>query len=705
MRTVTTNFRDAILNGENQVALVDFGDWTTSVTTAWWFDETDIAMDGGIRLGDNFCTDENLTLGTACNSIEISVLNQYTLPTFSEFQVFIGAATSSYTASTTKDAYANVDGDIVEVRTASASPYLYLNNTATTVQPSAGCKALEILRTSTDNQYIVLAIKEDNTAEAFTLDTSAHTLVAYSGTYSTPTFFQEKWASWDGIAVVRGIAYYTNYYTKFRNRDGNVTGERYELCSLGYFIPSTTHITNEEVITIQGYDRMVLFDKDASTFLANRNPYHTLKELFDDLCSAVGVTGDYTYSLSGNRTFVPTIEGGSSYSLRQVLSAVAEALGCVAKFNNKGVLYLYWFYTNNIDIDYNFQRTVYNYSVSVIDKVQIGSVSYGSGDNVYYNDTNFLGLGATQVQNLYTRLNGFAAYSPCNASIFGTPSIEAGDIVVVKNDSLDAGVTVPIFVNNYAWNGSGSATIESTGDETRPIDSDLERRVAESVTSDDLKEGKVNEIFADTIAGRQVDADIIHTDRVNTEFIQLDNAQDTVVIGIGRSASNPVQTPSKFTITQGAIEKVTVGATSANGGYINLQDSNAQENIQMKGQTGEIICVPQNFKSKLSIANSSGVSSASILGAYYSAGLCWLRVSLVNSASVGSGGEYSAQITFPNDDAYEPLVGTNSGSYFGARFIHGTLSTGGLVTYRNCGTDSMTANHTVNMTFVYPCWR
>ena len=518
MRTVTTNFRDAIVNGEDQVALVDFGDWTTSVTSAWWFDETDIAMDGGIRLGDNFCTDENLTLGTACNSIEISVLNQYTLPTFSEFQVFIGAATSSYTASTTKDAYANVDGDIVEVRTASASPYLYLNNTATTAQPSAGCKALEILRTSTDNQYIVLTIKEDNTAEAFTLDTSAHTLVAYSGTYSTPTFFQEKWASWDGVAVVRGIAYYTNYYTKFRNRDGNVTGERYELCSLGYFIPSTTHITNEEVITIQGYDRMTLFDKDASVFLANRNPYHNLQELFGDLCGYVGVTGDYTYALSGNKTFVPTIEGGSSYSLRQVLGAIAEALGCIAKFNNKGELKLYWFYTNNTDdIDYNFQRTVYNYSVSVIDKVQIGSEFYGSGDNVYYNDTNFLGLGATQVQNLYTRLNGFAAYSPCNASIFGTPSIEAGDIVVVKNDSLDVGVTVPIFVNNYAWNGSGSATIESTGDETRPIDSDLERQLAETVTGDDLAtSGKVE------ISGDNITAGIIASHDGSTYF-DLDN--------------------------------------------------------------------------------------------------------------------------------------------------------------------------------------
>ena len=518
MRTVTSDFTDAILNGEDQVALIDFGDWSTNISSSWWFDETDIAADGGIKFGDNWCTDENLKLGTACNSIEITVFNRENMPTLEEFRVWVGVSTSSYTASTTRVAYADVDGDVIEVN--NASPYLYLNGTAVISQPTASCKALEIVRTSTNNQYIVLCIYDDNTAKPYTLNTSTHTMVAYGGSYSTLQYFSDKWDGWYGLAIVRGKSNSLGYYSKFKTIDGEVTGHQYELCSLGYFLPTTTHTTNEEIINISGYDRMTLFDVDATDFLTNRDTTHMLTTVFSDLCAYVGVTGSIIGAING--VFVPTIGVDTSLSLRQVLGYLAEAMGCIAKFKSDGTLGLYWTTTNNTDIEYNFQRTVYNYSVAVIDKVQFGSVSYGSGSNIYYQDNNFCGLTANEVQNIYTRLNGFAAYTPCNASIFGHPGIESGDIVTVKNDSLDTGVSVPIFVNNFAWNGVGSATIESTGSETRPIDSDLERQLANTVTGDDLAtSGKVE------ISGDNITAGIIMS-HDGTSYFDLDNDEFVV---------------------------------------------------------------------------------------------------------------------------------------------------------------------------------
>lgn len=513
MRSVTSDFTDAIANGEDQIALIDFGNWSSDISSAWWFDEHDISSEGGIRLGDNFCTEENIQLGTACNSVEVSVFNKYTLPTFTEFQVFIGAATSSYTASTTKDVYAEVDGHTFEC--SPTAPYLLADGISATKQPSEACKALEIVRTSTVNNYICLCIHEDNTAEAFTLNTSTSVPHMANYTYSTPTFFEEKWASWDGLAIVRGKSNALNYYSKFRNRDGEVECNEYELCSLGYFLPSTTHTTNEEVINLQGFDRMTLFDADATDFLANVDKTHTLSQMFSDLCTYVGVTGDSTNAINGS--FVPSVSMDTSLSLRQVLAYFAEAMGCIAKFDSAGVLKLYWITSNPIDIDYNFQRTVYNYSVAVIDKVQFGEISYGSGTNIYYEDTNFCGLTATEIQNIYTRLNAFASYTPCNASIFGHPGIESGDIVTVKNDVADVGVVVPVFVNNYAWNGNGSATIESTGTEVRPIDSDLERQLANTVTGDDLAtSGKVE------ISGDNITAGIIRS-HDGSSYFDLDN--------------------------------------------------------------------------------------------------------------------------------------------------------------------------------------
>lgn len=850
MRTVTSDFTDAILNGEDQIALVDFGDWSTNISSSWWFDETDIAADGGIKFGDNWCTDENLKLGTACNSIEITVFNRENIPTLEEFRVWVGVSTSSYTASTTRVAYADVDGDVIEVN--STSPYLYLNGSAVTSQPTASCKALEIVRTSTNNQYIALCIYADNTAKPYTLNTSTHTMVAYGGSYSTLQYFSDKWDGWYGLAVVRGKSNSLGYYYKFKTVDGNVTGHQYELCSLGYFYPSTTHTTNEEIISISGYDRMTLFDQDATDFLTNRDTTHMLSTVFSDLCAYVGVTGSIIGAI--NSVFVPTIGVDTSLSLRQVLGYLAEAMGCIAKFKPDGTLGLYWTTTNNTDIDYNFQRTVYNYSVAVIDKVQFGSVSYGSGSNIYYQDNNFCGLTANEVQNIYTRLNGFAAYTPCNASIFGHPGIESGDIVTVKNDSNDAGVSVPIFVNNFAWNGVGSATIESTGSETRPIDSDLERQLANTVTGDDLAtSGKVE------ISGDNITAGIIRS-HDGTSYFDLDNdefvientttylqsnysASDTtriqdIILGntpltqadldkydwLGKgyldvsdglrvqkliggnygasvsvtnkvklsasdkemliSASNKVgsatesyvfkaggfgissedalitnlkaenveipvvsgggfplvlKNASDYSIVQigaytsnggdvkisnhlgddtfvlngdlngGGRERVyldngnvgaSFGANSTRGGFFGLWNPSGTMVISAYGNTGEVSCVPQNVKSSFSITASTGTSSCSIVDAYKSAGFCTIRTSLVNADTVASGGEYKATITFPS--GCTPQMVTSGGSYFGARYINGTLSTAGTVTYRNCG-DSMTANHTVNIQFTYPC--
>ena len=120
------------------------------------------------------------------------------------------------------------------------------------------------------------------------------------------------------------------------------------------------------------------------------------------------------------------------------------------------------------------------YSVAQIDllrakfaKGDIG-VTTGSGSNEYTIQNNLFLNGATtaaiqsKLADIYTRLNALSAYYPISGRFIFDWSIEAGDIILVRQ--LSTNYTIPIFQNTMTWRGGYVVSnLISDGDKTRPV--------------------------------------------------------------------------------------------------------------------------------------------------------------------------------------------------------------------------------------------
>lgn len=267
-------------------------------------------------------------------------------------------------------------------------------------------------------------------------------------------------------------------------------------CPMGVYIIELPTKRKVQLVNAVGFDQMTKFDEICDTWWngLNWSGGLTLLQIVQSMATQLGV------SVSSN-TASAIVNSSLSYTespfdcvqvtYREVLEYVAEATGTVARFDRDGALDLRWFNAaqiggNTITINTD---TVGNqclsidkaeYSVAQIDllrakfaKGDIG-VTTGSGSNEYTIQNNLFLNGATtaaiqsKLADIYTRLNALSAYYPISGRFIFDWSIEAGDIILVRQ--LSTNYTVPIFQNTMTWRGGYVVSdLISDGDKTRPV--------------------------------------------------------------------------------------------------------------------------------------------------------------------------------------------------------------------------------------------
>lgn len=287
--------------------------------------------------------------------------------------------------------------------------------------------------------------------------------------------------------------------------------------TIGYYTGKRPDKMNESrTIVFTATDRMQKFDVLADDWLSSLTYPKTLKQMYDSLCTFVGlenVTGDELSNImSRSFTAAPIAENG--LMCRDILALIAEAAGCYAKITNAGKVKLIWysdhtdyeitgdeeFSTSSLDINFGddsktwqdleqytwedleqyrwdeieYYRQQLHIKVLNVKQTEddIG-VAYPSGTTgltYLIVDNPFLFTETDQditdyIKPIFDRLDDFGGYVPMDIECLGNPLVEAGDIISVE--ILGEMIELPIFVKNMHVSASCTDRYEATGNVTR----------------------------------------------------------------------------------------------------------------------------------------------------------------------------------------------------------------------------------------------
>lgn len=352
---------------------------------------------------------------------------------------------------------------------------------------------------------------------------------------------------------------------------GVKVGDEYQYINLGVFKGDRVNRTRSRTFQYSANDRMSVFEKDASEFIASLKFPIELYQIFRKLCDYVGVGWSAVSCFNGAKPVPVNPFRHGDYTCREVLSWIAEAMCSYAVIDRNGKCNLVWFG----DADYTVpksDRFELNQSEIVAPPVSRLEVytSYsdmlntsGSGDNLYtIADNPFLyaenddDTASLQVfaDNIYTRLADFPEYYPSSFRAVSNPAIECGDIIrVVSDDGTE--ITFPVFVQTIQWSGSGKTEYENTGNPRRenvPVaQRELSNLKKEMLKATDLvtavesylntAEGKAS--IVQTVSGSFVKPDDLSEYATTTQLTQSVNALDaeislTAAYGSGTIGSN-----------------------------------------------------------------------------------------------------------------------------------------------------------------------
>lgn len=254
---------------------------------------------------------------------------------------------------------------------------------------------------------------------------------------------------------------------------------------IGIFIGEQPNKTHDEIIHLTGYDRMRTLETPANTFFQQEPEGKTLAEYFADLCTFCGVTakGIPAHAVNTSRTLERHPTTGEGLTCRGVLSMLAEAMGCHARFNYDGQCELIWFTDTDYAIPqgWPYYLDIAEYDVPVVDKLQVKSTdndigvivpdtTLGNSAYTLVNNPFLFGTNDEDIRplanNLYNKIHNFGTYVPAVVEEDGTWLIEAGDIITYT-DQLGNTRSLPIFSVHIHWNGRADITYESTGNRER----------------------------------------------------------------------------------------------------------------------------------------------------------------------------------------------------------------------------------------------
>jgi len=289
--------------------------------------------------------------------------------------------------------------------------------------------------------------------------------------------------------------------------------------TIGYFTGERPEKLNSEgVVLFTANDRMGKFDTLADDWM-NSIDYTTAKtvqDLFDSLCTYVGVTNTTGDELSNimNRSYSASPFASGGILCRNVLGLIAEAAGCYAKITNEGKVKLVWFadhtdYELTGDDEFKIDSLGINFSDDSMTWQEMESYTWEDLEQMRWSDIEYYqqqlaikalnvvqtvdDIGVTvptgstataymivdnpflthdsdadvtaYIDPIYDRLANFGGYLPLSMECVGNPCVEAGDIitVAVKGES----VALPIFCKTMVCNGSCTDNYEATGNVKR----------------------------------------------------------------------------------------------------------------------------------------------------------------------------------------------------------------------------------------------
>lgn len=280
--------------------------------------------------------------------------------------------------------------------------------------------------------------------------------------------------------------------TEFTAEIGVLIDGEYEWVPLGVFISEKPDKLKTTIISLSAHDRMVMFDKDADSFLLSLSYPITLKGVFIALCGYVGVPYVDSDFPNADKVFDTALIDAQGVTCREVLQWIAEAASSFARINRAGACELAWFEETNVTFTKTTQRADYfnvaiaEYSVAQIDKLQVAGsetdigVIVGTGANGYHIVDNPFLYGYTDAQirpyaeAIYDRLSAFPVYVPVEMDAVGDWAVDVGDIITVQTD--DGNISMPVFRLDLTWNGSPRIQYVNSGAPSRPVMSAENRR-------------------------------------------------------------------------------------------------------------------------------------------------------------------------------------------------------------------------------------
>lgn len=488
MYNVSTMFNAAIVANQDQRLLIKWGD--NAILTA----EDISATDGGLKYTEYANPDEDLTIGQAVQSaLELYLLNAdgkageliqskgKTLFSALLGVKLVGAAIDTGQDIATGATLAVVlnNGGSNKIAVSANPSWGHIVRNGAQIAVSGAVHALAAM-----DGHLYLIGSGGAILGQYAYSSDAATLTAETAV--TPAEITKdklsRWASAHKCATLEGLKGYD-----FTISGGNILAERWEYAPLGNFIAEKPSKTQDDIITVSAYDQMSLFDRDASSFISGLTFPLTLTQLFVKLCEYVKIGYKSETLINGSISYSASTFIADGYSLRDILSFIAEAAGGFARISRDGAAEITWFspsgrtigkkqrfsldlaeYTTKavggISIKNTNSDAVCTYPAEIADDAQI----YTTVDNPLLVASTVAEM-QTRAQPIFNRLSAVSAYRPAAVECVSNWAIQAGDLISIEADDGKY-YTVPIFTQSISWAGFATAEMEATGSETRGID-------------------------------------------------------------------------------------------------------------------------------------------------------------------------------------------------------------------------------------------
>ena len=383
-----------------------------------------------------------------------------------------------------------------------------------------------------DVKPLAVVAYNDNTARYYYSDGSVY---YYNGnTIATDTanaFMTAKFANREDAPIAMLLD--ADGFPKSVNDITNDTFTAYKYVPMGVYDFSTVDAYNI-TFSAEAYDRMIAFDADATDWVQSLDFTNskTVSGLVGELMTEMGFT--YTIPASAVNTALTISKNPiTDYSLsyRQVLTWLAETMGCNVRMSRTGSVEFYTYSASPVmaitpDVIASQTREASRYTIPQITRVvcynTLGAAytSGTAGQDYTILGNPFLDPSASTacIDNLLTLLSAIPAFNTTSfTDACADPRIDAGDFLTVERTDGTSYVS-PVMHQTLTWRGMCVADYASTGNQTREVPS------SEAMSA---FEGTVNSNPSAVIA--KIEAEGISADWITSGKLTVLDSNDNVL--------------------------------------------------------------------------------------------------------------------------------------------------------------------------------